>query len=60
MWEGTILEIIWVVIKSFFTKKDPVVAQVKADLNNARKVREENDEMQAPVPDKKTAIDSLP
>lgn len=60
MWEGTILEIIWVVIKSFFTKKDPVAAQVKADLNNARKVREENDEMQAPVPDKKTAIDSLP
>jgi hypothetical protein len=58
MW--TAIGIIWAVIKDLFGRKDPVAAQVKADLNNARKVREENDKMQQPVPDKKTVVDNLP
>lgn len=59
MWTAA-SEIIWAIIKGIFGRKDPVVAQVKADLNNARKVREENDEMQAPVPDKKTVLRDIP
>ncbi len=59
MW-ATIFGIVWTIIKSFFTKKDPAEQQLKADLDNARKIRNESDEFQKPIPDKKTIINDLP